>query len=138
MKKSDIVNIATQHVPESELPCRIEFLGSNNNRVYGNGTTWGGALDRVVGFIDGLKSTDPWTTITADPATLPPSGKEVMLSIWRKGKGHVISARWHAKQWLASGGYVVQELDGIPYAWQPWPTPPPYPSADSQEEGETK
>jgi hypothetical protein len=75
---------------------------------------------------EAIRRLNPWTTITADPATLPPSGKEVMLSIWRKGKGHAISARWHAKQWLASGGWVVQELDGIPYAWTDWPAPPPY------------
>lgn len=137
MNKSDIVNIVTRHVPESELPCRIELWGSDNNKVFGSGTTWGGALERAVRFVDGLFLRDPWTRIDpADPGTLPPENTDILVSIdFKNGNGQQVvdgflhKGLWYTKQWnpvrreyfLLSAKYFAD-----PYAWIAWPPSAPY------------
>lgn len=75
----------------------------------------------------------PWTYIReGDLETLPPEDKRVWLAIARRGEGFLITARRDGGRWIA-GDYAIQEIDGIPYAWQHFPTPPPLPTVEQEK-----
>jgi hypothetical protein len=97
--------------------------------------------------------TTPWTTIReGDPTTLPPPDDVYFLAIHEEYHRGINDAEikdtvsqalytngewqvWDGDDWLSLDANPLDFWELTPYAWQPWPAPPPYPgTAETQEE----
>lgn len=92
-------------------------------------------MEAAVKLLDELD----WTYIDPnDPATIPPTNTNVTAawtntvnpSMSRVGK----SLRWsNGGIWVMWGHkHITDNALWYPYAWRPWPTPPPLPSEDNE------
>jgi hypothetical protein len=80
---------------------------------------------------EAIRRLNPWTTITADPATLPQHMAWVIVALHDAAGDFALPATRGdiPGQFISASGHQIEPDSFNCYAWREMPAPPPYPGA---------